>query len=70
MNTLESLTEAATLAAQDLHRLNSEVLTPDNVERIRESVATLTDTLKHIEVGTLIVLCECTPRTVDKRDDI
>lgn len=51
MRTLESLTEAATTAAKDVHNLNSEVLTPDNVVRIRESVATLTDALKHIEVG-------------------
>eukprot|EP00898_Chlorokybus_atmophyticus_P004060 jgi/Chlat1/4655/Chrsp3S05600 len=46
---LEALTEVATNAARDIQRLNKAVLTDDNAERLRESVTTLTKTLKHIE---------------------
>eukprot|EP00899_Mesostigma_viride_P004786 jgi/Mesvir1/14308/Mv09729-RA.1 len=46
---LEALTEVAVSAANDVRRLNNAVITDENTELLRESVATLTKTLKHIE---------------------
>ncbi|CAL8471566.1 g11108 [Coccomyxa elongata] len=49
VNNLEDLTRSASDAAADIHRLQNEVLTEDNVKALRESVLTLTKTLEHIE---------------------
>ncbi|CAK0785439.1 hypothetical protein CVIRNUC_008648 [Coccomyxa viridis] len=49
VNNLEDLTRSASEAAADIHRLQDEVLTPDNVTALRDSVLTLTKTLQHIE---------------------
>eukprot|EP00891_Asterochloris_glomerata_P002185 jgi/Astpho2/2185/Aster-03176 len=46
---LEALTQSASEAAADIHRLQTEVLTDDNVSALRDSVVTLTKTLEHIE---------------------
>mmetsp|Transcript_15027 Transcript_15027/g.45378 ORF Transcript_15027/g.45378 Transcript_15027/m.45378 type:complete len:407 (-) Transcript_15027:771-1991(-) len=46
---VEALTRSAAQAAADLHRLQNEVLTEDNVEAIRGSVTVLTRTLEHVE---------------------
>ncbi|KAK9861465.1 hypothetical protein WJX84_012121 [Apatococcus fuscideae] len=46
---LEALTRSASEAAQDIHRLQHEVLTEDNVRALRDAVMTLTRTLEHIE---------------------
>ncbi|XP_002964383.2 protein TRIGALACTOSYLDIACYLGLYCEROL 2, chloroplastic [Selaginella moellendorffii] len=45
----EKLTKVAAEAGEDLRKLNSSVLTPENTELLRQSVSTLTKTLKHIE---------------------
>jgi hypothetical protein len=47
---METLTSTASEAANDIHRLQNEVLTQDNVDALRQSVLTLTKTLEHIEV--------------------
>eukprot|EP00951_Prasinocladus_malaysianus_P045259 scaffold599280_cov52-Prasinocladus_malaysianus.AAC.1 len=49
MGNLESLTATASTAAEDIHRLQNEVLTKENVDALRQSVITLTKTLDHIE---------------------
>ncbi|CAL5224181.1 g6821 [Coccomyxa viridis] len=49
VNNLEDLTRSASEAAADIHRLQDEVLTTDNVKALRDSVLTLTKTLQHIE---------------------
>eukprot|EP00873_Tetraselmis_striata_P038594 jgi/Tetstr1/458858/TSEL_004367.t1 len=46
---LEVLTSTANDAAGDIQRLQHEVLTPENVAALRNSVLTLTKTLEHIE---------------------
>lgn len=35
-------------------KLNKEVMTSDNLESLRDSVSTLTKTLKHVEVSRLV----------------
>lgn len=47
---LEGLAKEATEATQDLRSLNAQVLTSENTALLRQSVATLTSTLKHLEV--------------------
>lgn len=46
---VEALTQVAAEAAADIQRLQTEVLTEGNVLALRESVQTLTKTLKHVE---------------------
>ncbi|KAI7842807.1 hypothetical protein COHA_003553 [Chlorella ohadii] len=46
---VEALTQVAAEAAADIQRLQTEVLTENNVKALRESVQTLTKTLQHIE---------------------
>jgi hypothetical protein len=55
---LEALTKSAAEAVADIHSLQTEVLTEENVTALKDSVTTLTKTLQHIEhitgdVGTL-----------------
>jgi len=45
----ENLTKVAAEAGRDLSKLNKSVLTSDNTELLRDSVSTLTKTLKHVE---------------------
>ncbi|XP_024390335.1 protein TRIGALACTOSYLDIACYLGLYCEROL 2, chloroplastic [Physcomitrium patens] len=45
----EKLTKVAAEAGRDLSNLNKVVLTSDNTELLRDSVSTLTKTLKHVE---------------------
>mmetsp|Transcript_29419 Transcript_29419/g.49427 ORF Transcript_29419/g.49427 Transcript_29419/m.49427 type:complete len:461 (-) Transcript_29419:136-1518(-) len=47
--TMERLTETALSTAADLKRLESAILTDENTELLRQSVATLTKTLQHVE---------------------
>eukprot|EP00249_Psilotum_nudum_P018115 c26644_g2_i3 orf=138-1388(+) len=49
LNELQKLAKVLTEVSLDLRKLNSSVLTPDNTELLRQSVATLTQTLKNIE---------------------
>eukprot|EP00232_Nephroselmis_pyriformis_P027851 CAMPEP_0182868296 /NCGR_PEP_ID=MMETSP0034_2-20130328/9225_1 /TAXON_ID=156128 /ORGANISM="Nephroselmis pyriformis, Strain CCMP717" /LENGTH=403 /DNA_ID=CAMNT_0025000691 /DNA_START=119 /DNA_END=1330 /DNA_ORIENTATION=+ len=49
LSSVESLTATLAAAADDIRRLNNAVLTDENTQLLRESVATLTDTLKHVE---------------------
>ena len=49
MGNVEALTQVAAEAAADIQRLQTEVLTENNVKALRESVQTLTKTLQHIE---------------------
>lgn len=49
VGSLESLTATAAAAADDIRRLNSAILNEENTELLRQSVSTLTKTLKHIE---------------------
>ncbi|GBG77706.1 hypothetical protein CBR_g24153 [Chara braunii] len=49
LHSLEELTCVAADAAKDLRKLNSAILTDDNIKLLKESVSTLTRTLKHIE---------------------
>ena len=49
VRSLEALTRAATNTANDINRLNNDVLTPENTALIRDSVRTLYKTLQHIE---------------------
>jgi hypothetical protein len=44
-----SSSQVAAEAAADIQRLQTEVLTENNVKALRESVQTLTKTLQHIE---------------------
>jgi len=46
---VEALTQVAAEAAADIQRLQTEVLTENNVLALRESVQTLTKTLQHVE---------------------
>ncbi|XP_010253163.1 PREDICTED: protein TRIGALACTOSYLDIACYLGLYCEROL 2, chloroplastic [Nelumbo nucifera] len=46
---VESLTKSLTEAAEDLRRVHSSIMTPENTELIRQSVYTLIFTLKNIE---------------------
>lgn len=46
---VEALTQVAAEAAADIQRLQTEVLTENNVKALRESVQTLTKTLQHVE---------------------
>jgi ABC-type transporter Mla subunit MlaD len=46
---VEALTQVAAEAAADIQRLQTEVLTDNNVKALRESVLTLTKTLQNIE---------------------
>eukprot|EP00249_Psilotum_nudum_P018113 c26644_g1_i1 orf=255-1526(+) len=45
----QKLAKVLTEVSLDLRKLNSSVLTPQNTELLRQSVATLTETLKNIE---------------------
>ncbi|KAG0572631.1 hypothetical protein KC19_VG112100 [Ceratodon purpureus] len=45
----EKLTKVAAEAGRDFSKLNKEVLTSDNTKLLRDSVSTLTKTLKHVE---------------------
>lgn len=45
----ENLTKVAAETGRDLSNLNKSVLTSDNTELLRDSVSTLTKTLKHVE---------------------
>ena len=49
MGNLEKLTSSAAVAVADIARINEHVLTPDNLELLKDSVSTLVKTLKHIE---------------------
>lgn len=49
LKNLEALTKVASAAAEDLRTLNSSILTTENTELLRQSVSTLTKTLKHVE---------------------
>ncbi|CAI5958710.1 unnamed protein product [Closterium sp. NIES-64] len=49
LKNLEQLTKVASDAASDLRQLNSSILTKENTELLRQSVSTLTKTLKHVE---------------------
>ncbi|CAG9462530.1 unnamed protein product [Pedinophyceae sp. YPF-701] len=49
LSSIESLTATAASAAADIHALQRDVLTKDNVGSLKESVQTLTKTLQHIE---------------------
>ena len=49
MGNLEKLTSSAAVAVEDIARINKHVLTPDNLELLKDSVSTLVKTLKHIE---------------------
>lgn len=46
---LENLAKVVTDAGQDLRTLNKEILTSENTELLRQSISTLTKTLKHVE---------------------
>jgi len=46
---VESLSATTAQAADDIHKLSQEVMTPENVAALRDSVLTLTQTLKHLE---------------------
>lgn len=46
---VESLTRSLALASEDIRRVHSTVMTPDNTELIRKSIYTLVFTLKNIE---------------------
>ncbi|XP_048433386.1 protein TRIGALACTOSYLDIACYLGLYCEROL 2, chloroplastic-like isoform X1 [Pyrus x bretschneideri] len=46
---VDSLTRSLTQALEDVRRLNSSVMTPENTEQIQKSVYTLIFTLKNIE---------------------
>ena len=46
---VEALTQVAAEAAADIQRLQTEVLTDNNVKALRESIQTLTKTLQHVE---------------------
>jgi len=46
---VESLSATTAAAANDIHKLSRDVLTPENVAALRDSVVTLTETLKHFE---------------------
>lgn len=48
---LEVLLKVLNEASVDLKTLNESVLTPENRELLRQSVSTLTKTLKNIEVS-------------------
>ncbi|CAI5508950.1 unnamed protein product [Closterium sp. Naga37s-1] len=49
LKNVEQLTKVASDAASDLRQLNSSILTKENTELLRQSVSTLTKTLKHVE---------------------
>ena len=49
LESVESLATTASQAAQDLHKLERTVMTDDNMLHIRESIYTLTETLKNVE---------------------
>lgn len=49
LRNLEKLTKVASEAAQDLRELNNSILTKENIGLLRQSVSTLTKTLKNIE---------------------
>jgi len=49
LDTLNRLTETALSTAADIKRLESAILTDENTELLRQSVATLTKTLQHVE---------------------
>ncbi|XP_031381948.1 protein TRIGALACTOSYLDIACYLGLYCEROL 2, chloroplastic [Punica granatum] len=46
---VESLTRSLTQASDDLRRVNSSIMTPENTEIVRKSIYTLIFTLKNIE---------------------
>lgn len=46
---VESLTKSLTQASEDLRRVHSSIMTPENTELIRKSIYTLIFTLKNIE---------------------
>ena len=49
LSSIEKLAESAAATAADVRKLNSAILTPENTELLRSSVATLTHTLQHVE---------------------
>eukprot|EP01023_Acetabularia_acetabulum_P024614 TRINITY_DN23720_c2_g1_i1.p1 TRINITY_DN23720_c2_g1~~TRINITY_DN23720_c2_g1_i1.p1 ORF type:complete len:411 (-),score=47.85 TRINITY_DN23720_c2_g1_i1:959-2149(-) len=49
LDNVEALTKSAADAAHDIQRLQQAVLDESNVQALRESVSTLTHTLRHIE---------------------
>jgi hypothetical protein len=49
VDTLNRLTETALATAADIKRLETAILTDENTELLRQSVATLTKTLQHVE---------------------
>ncbi|KAI9073111.1 hypothetical protein K1719_044920 [Acacia pycnantha] len=46
---VENLTRSLTQASEDLRRVNSSIMTPENTELIRKSIYTLIFTLKNVE---------------------
>ncbi|KAK4784504.1 hypothetical protein SAY86_018872 [Trapa natans] len=46
---VESLTRSLTQASDDLRRVNSSIMTPENTELVRKSIYTLIFTLKNVE---------------------
>ncbi|KAB2614529.1 protein TRIGALACTOSYLDIACYLGLYCEROL 2 [Pyrus ussuriensis x Pyrus communis] len=51
---VDSLTRSLTQALEDVRRLNSSVMTPENTEQIQKSVYTLIFTLKNIESSQVV----------------
>jgi len=49
LKSIESLSSTAAAAARDVHSLTADVMTEENVVALKESVRTLTETLKHVE---------------------
>ncbi len=64
-----SFPQVAAEAAADIQRLQTEVLTENNVKALRESVQTLTKTLQHIEriTGERILLHTSLSRQCSRR---
>ncbi|XP_022871741.1 protein TRIGALACTOSYLDIACYLGLYCEROL 2, chloroplastic-like [Olea europaea var. sylvestris] len=50
---VENLTKSITQASEDLRRVHSSVMTPENTELIQKSIYTPIFTLKNFEVGCL-----------------
>lgn len=46
---VESLTRSLALTSEDIRRVHSTVMTPENTELIRKSIYTLVFTLKNVE---------------------
>jgi len=50
VGTMQDLTSAAATAIEDINKMSSAVITEENLSLLRESVGTLVNTLKNIEV--------------------